>query len=92
MDKFWGTALWKQSVWRGNGGMEPNLTTCSIMQGQRDASPSSEQTRNNSIHTLPASPGPPMYLNSVPSGVPCTLKYLFDSQTVFWNAPPVQPS
>lgn len=29
MDKFWGTALRKQSVWRGDGGTEPKLTTSS---------------------------------------------------------------
>lgn len=52
MDKFWGTALQKQSVWRGDGGMEPNLTTCSVLQGQRDASPSSEQsTEQRHPHT-----------------------------------------
>lgn len=54
MDKFWGAALQKQSVWRGDGGMEPNLTTCSILQGQRDASPCSEQRHGAkaSIHSL----------------------------------------
>lgn len=36
---LWGRALWKQSVWRGDGGVEPDLATCSVLQGQRDASP-----------------------------------------------------
>lgn len=42
MDNFWGLALWKQSVCRGDGGMEPDLATCSILQGQRDVSSSSK--------------------------------------------------
>lgn len=43
MDDFGGTALWKENVWRGDGGVEPDLATCSVLQGQRDASPSSEE-------------------------------------------------
>jgi len=43
MEDFWGMALWKQSVWRGDGGMEPDPATCPVLQGQGDASPSSEQ-------------------------------------------------
>lgn len=32
-----------KNVWRGDGGVEPDLAACSVLQGQRDASPSSEQ-------------------------------------------------
>lgn len=92
MDKFWGTVLQKQSVWRRDGGMEPNLTTCSILQGHRFFSQLRAKTWSNGIHTFPASPGPSIYLYSDPSGVPWALKYLFDSQAVFWNAPSAQPS
>lgn len=76
MDKFWGTALRKQSVWRGNGGMEPNLTTCSIMQGQRDASPSSEQRHGttastHSLHLL--APQCTSILSHLGSLAPCNI-------------------
>lgn len=91
MDKFWGTALQKQSVWRGDGGMEPNLTTCSCKDREM-LLPALSKARSNGIHTLPASPGPSIYLYSDPSGVPWALKYLFDSQAVFWNAPSARPS
>lgn len=42
MDSFWGMALWKLSVWRGDGAVEPEPVICSMLQGQRDASSSSE--------------------------------------------------
>lgn len=43
MDNFWGTALWKESIWRGDGGVEPDPAMCSVSQGQKGVSPGSEQ-------------------------------------------------
>lgn len=54
MDRFWGTTLRKQSIWRGDGGAVPNSAMCSVMQDRGVVVPA--KTWSNSICMLPPAP------------------------------------